>query len=292
MLSFKKVQDFKHNKYIKTSKSYIQLILGSLLTALALNLFLTQNSLAPGGASGLGTVLYKSVGIPVSVTVLTVNILLLAAGYKFLGKSVLYKTVLATILMSVFIEIFSRFDVLSKDLILSAVVGGALMGAGTGLTVISGGSTGGTDLAAILLSKIFAGVSIAKLILIVDSFVIVLSGIVFKNYEIMLYSALSLFIASKVADNIIEGVNFAVMIYIVSNKGEQIAKEIIISLRHGVTSIEGKGMYTNTSYPVLMCAIRKNEFVRLKRIVKAIDENAFIILTDARSVLGKGFNYY
>ncbi len=292
MLIPNKIIDIKHKQQIKTAKNYIQLVLGALATALALNLFLTQNNLAPGGASGLGTVLFKSLGIPVSVTVLLVNILLLIAGYKFLGKSVLYKTVLATILMSVFIEVFSHIDVLSRDLILSAVVGGALMGLGTGLTVVSGGSTGGTDLAAILLSKIFHGVSIAKLILIVDAFVIILSGVVFKNYEIMLYSALALFIASKVADNLIEGVNFAVMIYIVSNKGEQIAKEIIISLRHGVTSIDGKGMYTNTSYPVLMCVVRKNEFVRLKRIVKSIDENAFIILTDARSVFGKGFNYY
>ncbi len=284
------IGNLKEKAAFKTIKSYTQLTLGALSTALALNWFLTQNNLAPGGASGLGTVLFKSIGIPVSVTVLAVNIVLLIAGFKLMGKAVLFKTVIATVLMSAFIQMFSHISTLSDDLILSAVVGGALLGLGTGLTVAAGGSTGGTDLAAILLSKVFGGVSIAKLILIVDSFVILLSGLVFGDYEIMLYSALSLFIATKVADNIIEGVNFAVMLYIISNKGSEIAKEIIVNMRHGVTSIKGTGEYTGNSYPVLMCAIRKNEFVHLKKIVKSIDENAFIILTDARSVYGKGFN--
>ena len=282
--------NFKQNNAFKIFKSYAGLTSGALSTALALNWFLTQNNLAPGGASGLGTVLFKGMGIPVSVTVFAVNIVLLILGFKLMGRGVLFKTIIATLLMSVFIQVFSHSNALSDDLILSAVVGGALLGLGTGLTVVSGGSTGGTDLAAILLAKFFGGVSIAKLILIVDSFVILLSGIVFGDYEIMLYSALSLFIATKVADNIIEGVNFAVMLYIISDKGNLIAKEIIENMHHGVTSIKGTGEYTGNTYPVLMCAIRKNEFVQLKKTVKAIDENAFIILTDARSVYGKGFN--
>lgn len=276
----------------KILKSYINLFVGSLCTALALNLFLIPNNLAPGGVSGLATVLYKTVGINVSLTVFSANAVLLIAGFKFLKKLVLIKSILATVIMSVLIEALAFLTPLSLDPILSAVIGGALMGLGTGLTVTAGGSTGGTDLAALILNRFFPQLGVARLILIVDSFVILLSGVAFKNYEIMLYSALALFIASKVADNLIEGVNFALMIYIISSESKAISKSIIEELNHGVTAVRSTGVYTNTGYNMLICAIRKNEFVQLKRIVKAIDKNAFIILTDARSVYGKGFNYY
>lgn len=272
-----------------TIKNYFYLTLGAFLTAIALNVFLTPASLAPGGASGIATVLYKSANIPMYFTVLAVNAVLLLLGYKNLGKRVLFKTIYATVIMSFFIRLTENLGKIDNDFVLSAVMGGALMGAGTGLTVAGGGSTGGTDLAAILLNNLFGTITIAKLIMIIDFFVIVLSGIVFKNYQIMLYSAISLYISAKIADNIIEGVNFAVLVFIITDRGGQIGQALLNKLHHGVTSIESKGMYSNCSRSVLMCAVRRNEFVRLKQIVTNTDKNAFIILTDARNVLGEGF---
>ena len=273
-----------------SAKEYLLITAGSLLTALGLNLFLVPNSVAAGGASGLGTVLYLGFGIPVSAVVLAVNIILFAFGYRYLPKSALVRTLFATFALSAFIEIFSFLKPLTDNLILASVYGGLCLGAGTGMTVANGGSTGGSDMAAVIIYKQLHIFSVARLILFIDLFIIVLSGLVFSDFEIMLYAALALYVASVIADAIIEGVNFAKLVFVVSDKAEDIASEVMSKLDRGITALYGKGMYSKKDIPVLMCAVRRNQFVALRRIIRTIDKNAFIILSDAREVIGNGFN--
>lgn len=270
-------------------REYFFMALGAFAISLGLNLFLVPNSIAAGGASGLATVLYKSLGFPVSLSVLFINLILFILGMRYLSKESFLKTIAATIFLSAMLEIMSGITPVTDNPLLASVYGGVLFGIGTGITISNGGSTGGTDLAAVIIHRWAKNFSVARIILVIDFFVILLSGVVFKDYEIMLYAAIALYIASHVADDIIEGVNFTKLVYVMSSNSQLIADEIMKTLKRGVTSLQGTGMYMKKDMPVLMCAIRKSEFVKFRTIVNSIDENAFIILTDAREVLGKGF---
>jgi len=271
-------------------RDYVYLVLGSLSSALALDMFLAPNKIAPGGASGLGTILYNAAKIPVSLTVFAVNIILFAVGFKRLGKKIVAKTFLATALMSGFIQIFSFLEPFTHDLLLAAVLGSALLGLGSGLTIISGASTGGTDFLAIILNGIFPTVSIANFILIIDLFISVLAGFVFRDYAIFLYGIFGLYVCTQIVDKVINGVNYAKLVYVISEKSDEIAKCVMHNLNMGVTALYGKGMYRNRDQVILMCAMRRNDFPKFKKAIKMADENAFIILTEANEVLGEGFN--
>lgn len=275
---------------MKAVREYILIVLGSVLAALGIDLFLSPNKIAPGGASGLAIVLYNVIGIPVSVGVIGVNIVLFAIGYKQLSGNSLFKTAIASILLSFFIEVFARFLPLSDDMLLCCAYGGLLVGLGTGTVIVNGASSGGSDFAAILIHRIVPHISVAKLILAVDFGVVLVSGIVFKDYTVMLYAIVSLFVASKAAEFVIEGLNFSKLVYIISDKNNEIVSYIKYELRRGITSFKAKGEYSGHERTVLMCAVSPNQFPNLKSYIRSVDKNAFIILSDARSVFGEGFN--
>lgn len=275
---------------IQLAKEYIFITAGAFITALGFELFLVPNSIAAGGAGGLGTVIYHAFSIPVSVVVAAVNTVLFAFGYKYLSKGTLIKTLYATAVLTGFMQALSRFDAITENLLLASIYGGLCFGTGTGVTIANGGSTGGSDMTAVLLHRKFRFMPVARLILFVDLTVILLSGIVFSDFELMLYGAIALYVCSITADAIIEGVNFSKLVFVVSKHSEEIAKSVISELDRGITALSGKGMYSGNSYSVLMCAVRRNQFVKLKKIIQNTDKNAFIILTDAREVIGKGFN--
>ena len=271
-------------------KEYILTTIGSIITALGLNLFLIPNSIAAGGASGLGTVLHIVWGVPVSIVIPIINGILFILGFKHLGKSTIVKTLYSTLVLSLSLEVTSFLTPLTSELLLSAIYGGLLLGVGTGLTVANGGSTGGSDLAAIIIHKYVGRFTVARLILLLDLAVIVLSAIVLSDYEIMLYAAIALYTASITADAIIEGVNFSVLAFVITKKPEKVSAEIMDRIKRGITSLSGKGMYTKSELSVLLCAVRKTQFSKFKNVVRDTDENAFIILTDAREVFGNGFH--
>lgn len=271
-------------------KDYMYLVAGSLVSALALDMFLAPNKIAPGGASGLGTILYNAARVPVSVTVFAVNLILFVLGFKRLGKKVVIKTLFATVLMSGFIQIFSFLKPFTHDLLLATVLGGAMLGLGSGLTIISGASTGGTDFLAIILNGVFSHISIANFILVIDLFISILAGFVFKDYAIFLYGLFGLYVCTQVVDKVINGFNYARLVYVISDKSEQIASCVLNELNMGVTAVYGKGMYRNREQLILMCAMRRNDLPKFKKAVKTADENAFIILTEANEVFGEGFN--
>jgi len=204
--------------------------------------------------------------------------------------SALLKTVLGTVFVTFFIEVFSKIQPLTGDVLLSSVYGGLLVGVGTGLVVMCGASTGGSDFAALLLKKYFLTVSVAKLILIIDVAIALISGIVFSDYTLLLYAILSLFIMAKTADLVIEGINFSKLVLIISEKKSEISSYILNELNRGVTSLKAKGEYSGDEKNVIMTVISHNQFPLLKQYVEKTDEKAFIILSDARSVFGEGFN--
>lgn len=265
------------------------LILGGVaLTALALDWFLVPNKIAAGGVSGLATVIYYLWNIPVGVTMLAINIPLLLASVKFLGSRFGLKTVLGAVLLSVLVDVFARYtQPLTSDPLLASIYGGVLSGIGMGFAIKYGGSTGGTDLAALLFSH-FTLVSVGQSLLAIDAMVIILAGLVFDP-ELALYALLALFLTTKVIDVVQEGRAYNKAAYIVSRNPEPIAQAILHDLGRGVTALHGTGMFTRTEREVLFVIVSRHEIAALKEITRKLDPLAFVVISDVHEVLGEGF---
>ncbi|MDP4093060.1 MAG: YitT family protein [Bacillota bacterium] len=296
-----------YKKILKDWKQYLWITIGSFLTAAAINIFLVPYKIAPGGVSGIATVVYYLSGgkFPVGTTMLVLNVPLFLAGLRLVGRKFAFKTLYSTILLSVIIdstEPFSRYFVqhyliklnmaFTPDLLLYSLFGGFIMGLGLGLVFKSGATTGGTDLAARIVNHFIPNLTMGQIILFIDGSVVIFAAVAFQSFILGLYAIVTLVISSKIIDSVLEGVNFAKAVFIISDKSEEIADRILTDLDRGVTALEGTGMYTGQNKKVLLCIIQRGQLPALKEITKNIDEKAFVILTDIREVLGEGFKTY
>lgn len=273
----------------KTIIDYFYIALGSFILAFGINFFLVPHKISTGGVSGIGTVLYYIFDIPLSVTTLVINLLLFFFGYKTLKKSSIAKTIAGIVFLSVFLYLTEFFGSYSDDMLIASVFGGILVGVGVGLAVLKDASTGGSDFAALMLNKLMPHISVASFILLIDTIVIVASGIVFKNYTIMFYSVISLYISSKVTDFIMVSGDYAKSVYIISKNNDEIAREVMDDMERGVTGIYSKGCYNNDDNMMLMCIVKSKEIPKLLEKVKRLDNNAFTIISEVREVHGEGF---
>ncbi|NLY43096.1 MAG: YitT family protein [Clostridiaceae bacterium] len=273
-------------------QDYFYIVLGTILMAASMNMFLVPNKIVAGGISGFATVLFYLFKFPVGTTMFVLNVPLFLLGIRYLGGFFGVKTLFSTALLSVVIDLTTFLPVITRDPLLASIYGGIIMGVGMGFVFRSGATTGGTDLAAKLIHKFVPLFTIGQLLLIVDVVIIAFAAAVFHNYDMALYAVVTLFVSSKVIDGIVEGVNFAKAVFIISTHSNRIAERIMKDLDRGVTGLEGMGMYTGQEKTVLMCVLKRTEIPALKSIVKEIDKNAFIILADAREVLGEGFKTY
>lgn len=295
-----------NEKFKRGLKDYIWIILGSIITAAAINIFLVPYKIAPGGVTGIATVIYylSREWLPVGTIMLILNIPLFIFGMKFIGGRFIVRTLFSTIFLSAVIDLsepftksFSAQIALEKlsaspDFLLYSIFGGFFMGLGLGLVFRSGATTGGTDLAAKILHHFAPGLTMGKALLLIDSTVIIFAAVSFNSFLLALYSILALYISSKVVDIILEGINFAKAVYIISDFPDNIAQDIMKELDRGVTALNGTGMYTGKDKRVLYCIIQRGQLPVLKTLVKKIDPSAFIILSDVTEVLGEGFKTY
>lgn len=281
----------KNNKLIYYLYVLSMILLGTFLMAISLNMFLEPYTIAPGGLTGFAIVVNKLIGTPLWIINVVINIPLFLIGYKFLGKEGTIKTALGIILLTYFLNATLKLGNIqtTDDVLLASIFGGVIMGIALGLVFKIEGSTGGTDLIGLILNKFFPSVSVPKLMMIVDSMVVVMAGIVDKNIETALYSALALYISVRVADAIIEGFSYSKGFFIISNKPDDISKAIMDELGRGVTLLEGKGAYTKQQKDVLFVVVGRNQEVSVKQIVKRIDAYAFITVNTVHEVLGEGF---
>ncbi|MCT4564632.1 MAG: YitT family protein [Maledivibacter sp.] len=281
------------DKWYKLVLNYSGITIGTLLMAAGLLLFLEPNTIAPGGVTGLAIIIQKVTGIPMDVTNLAINIPLFILGILILGKAFGAKTAYGTAMLSLFIRIliivFGDNINATNDLLLASIFGGVILGIGIGMVFTAGGTTGGTDLAGAMLNKYFPGLSTAKLMMMIDLLIVATAGIVNKNIETSLYSVISLYIIVKVADLIVEGLNYSKAFYIITDYSEEISKEIFKELDRGATALKGRGMYTGSDRDVLLCVVNRAQVAKLKKIVYAIDHKAFIMVSNIHEVLGEGF---
>jgi len=272
--------------------SYILLTIGTFFIAAGLLLFLEPNTIAPGGVSGLAIVIKKLTGAEIYLTNILINIPLFAAGIYVLGRSFGVKTAYGTIVLSVFLWAFTKGGtsyMATDDMLLAAIFGGIMVGTGIGFVFRGGGTTGGTDLGGAILNKLFPGFSIAKMMMMLDLGVIAAAGIVDRKLETSLYSMIGLYVLVKVADFIVEGLDYSKSFHIVTDCPEEISRVIIDKLERGVTSLYGKGMYTGKDKQVLLVVVNRAQVSKLKELVMEIDPRAFIMVSTAHEVLGEGF---
>lgn len=285
----------------KLSKDFImdviQITIGCLIAAIALNILLSPAKISTGGASGVGVILYNMYNIPISLTVLLINIPLFIIALKDLGLKFCIKAIIGTLLLVLMLEVTKPLVNIewldfSNDLFLSSIFGGILMGLGLSLVFKGEGSTGGSDLLAQIIYKKRSSSSIGQLLLIIDTIVILSTIIAFRNVLLGLYSIIALYLANKTIEVVFEGINYSKVINIITKKDKEIVKQIIENLDKGVTTSKCIGEYTNEEYTHIITVVNNSQLPMVKRIVKTCDKQAFIYISPAHEVLGTGFKNF
>ncbi len=270
------------------ASAYGMIAIGTFSMALGINLIYQPMSMVTGGFTGIGILIQHFLPIPLWVVTFVLNVpLFLLAGTMF-GWHYVRKTVFASLCLTAFLAVIPQYPIHHQDYLMAAVSGGALNGVGLGFVFRRGASTGGTDLLSTILQKWFPAMNNAALLGVIDGVLVVFGMIVF-GIRIGLYSIVAVAVTSKLMDRMIEGMKFAKLLYIVSDYADEVAEEILREMNRGVTSLSGRGMYSSHEKNVLMCAVSRKELVKIRRLVKTIDKQAFIIISDVREIMGEGF---
>lgn len=268
---------------------FLGTIVGSAVMAFGVSSFLLPNQLSSGGFSGVATITYYLLNIPMGLMIMILNVpLFILAGYK-IGREFFIKSLIGTVSLSVFIDIFDRYPAVTTDRFLACIYGGAIIGIGTAIILRVGASTGGTELIANIIKVYNPYISMSSYLAVIDIIIIALNVIFFKHIEIGLYSAIAIYLYGQMIDIIFEGVYYTKLMFIISDRNEEIAKEITTDVKRGVTGLYGRGMFKEKDKLVLICAASRGDISKIKDIAKKIDGKCFIIIANAREVLGKGF---
>ncbi|MHD0398469.1 YitT family protein [Staphylococcus simulans] len=262
-------------------------VFGSFMFAAGVNTFIISAQLGEGGVTGLSIVFYYAFHISPAITNFVMNAILIAIGYKFLSKRSTYLTILATVLISVFLGLTESWHVETGNIIVNAIFGGASVGLGIGVIVLAGGTTAGTTILARLAHK-YLDVSTSYALLFFDLIVVAISFTVIPVNK-LLVTIISLYIGTKVMEFVIEGLNTKKAMTVISNRPDEVAKVIDQKIGRGVTIIDGRGYYSKEDKEILYVVISKTQVSKAKRLIRKIDESAFLVIHDVRDVYGNGF---
>lgn len=277
-------------KLFKETRRYFFMVLGCFSYALSLQTFLIPNKIVGGGISGAASLIEVLTTLPAGLFIVLLNIPILIFGLKLMGWQFIFRCFITTACLGLATEILSWFvPPITDDGILAAAYGGVLQGIGIGLFIKFETSSGGTELLARITNHIFPFGSIATHVAIFDALVVIVGAIALQNIENILYALILIFISAKVSDLIVLGLNKAKMCYIITTKSETISDFLISHSPRGITLINGTGMYTKMPKDVLLTCVKNNQVSYLKSSIKQLDDNAFVVVTDATEVYGKGF---
>ncbi len=285
----KKLKKFRLDK--RLIKDYILIVIGSAIAALGYVFFLLPLHIVPGGVTGISIILNKFFKTPFGLVTLGLNIPIFLMGLKMLGKIFGLRTVVGFALLGLFSDYFTyglKLPPLTENMLIGSLFGGVLLGAGLGFVFRGGGSTGGTDIIGRIIGT-YTNLSTGVGIIIVDSIIITGAGIAFKSIDAIFYGVLTLFLSSKIIDRILEGAPYARATFIFTEKTDEIIKMITQQLKRGATVLPGKGAYTKKDRNVIFCVVTKREIAHLRELIKEIDPNSFVVITEVYEVLGRGF---
>lgn len=265
-------------------------IAGGIIYSVAVLLFLSANEISPGGLTGIATVLNYLFMLPIGTVMFLLNIPILIIGFMKLGGVFILKTTVATVIISIILDIIESFlPAVRVDPILAAVFGGLLMGLGVSMFMLRGATTGGVDIIAKLINRRFTHMTVGRLMLLSDAVVVAFSAIAYKNVESALYSVIALYASSRVIDMMLYGADKGKIVYIITEKSAEMSREIMSLVKRGITLIGVTGAYTGRRLDMLMCTVRRNEVSAVCRLARENDGGAFIVIAEAGEILGEGF---
>lgn len=265
-------------------------MVGSFLFALGTHCFTAPNHMAPGGVTGLATIINFLSGVPIGVLTILINIPILLLGFWKVGRRYMIKTIVSLAAYSFFLDlVLSHIPVYTNDQMVACIFGGVTMGAGIGLVMSRGGSTGGMDIVNKLIQRRFPHLRLGQVQFATDLVIVTLSIAAYGSIEPAFYALICLYITAVALDAVLYGMNVCKMIYIVSKKTDDICKRIHSELDRGATVLKSYGSYTKEERPTIMVAVRQTEYYRLRRIIREVDPDAFVIMTSASEIVGEGF---
>ena len=265
-------------------------IIGCSLYAIGVNSFSLPNSIAQSGVTGLAIIFNYLFDVPVGTINFVLNVPLLILMWIFLGKKLVARTLWVTALLSVSLDVFALFmPAYTGDKILSALFCGVLQGAGLGLIMITGATSGGTDIVARLIHKRWPHITVGSMVLLSDAVIVGAGMLVFGSIESGLYAIILIFVSSKVIDTMIYGTGNGKMLMVVTQKADAVSKAIVTSTPRGVSILPAVGAYTGENKNILLCVARKSEISNIIKIIKSVDDKTFIIVSEANEILGEGF---
>lgn len=284
------------NKRLRCA-DYFMIAAGTGCVALGIQWLYAPIGLVTGGFSGIAIIVNAvsrdalEGGIPLWLTNLALNVPVFAAAYKVMGGSFVKRTGVATVLLSFWLYALPELDLTQQDPMLASIFGGVISGIGIGFVLLARATTGGTDLVAALIQKKLRHYSVVQIMQALDG-AVVLSGLFVFGINVGLYAVIAIFITSKVSDAWMEGLKFSKAALVITDCYEQVAQAVMETLGRGVTGLYAKGMYSGEDKCILYCVVSKKEIVYLKEIAVNIDPDAFVIVSDAREVLGEGFTWH
>ena len=271
----------------------IDLIAG-IAFGISVNVFTAPNHIAPGGVTGFATLMNYIFGVPIGLMSFCINVPLLLIGVRVLGKEFFFRTLKSVVIINfsvdVIVPMMVQGYVYTGEKIMAGLMGGVLMGVCVGSVLQRGSTSGGLDIVGRVVRKKMPQFSIGKIMFAGDFTILVVSMLVYKNIESGLNGLICIFVSSKVVDYLLYGMEKGMMLYVISDKAEEIAREIMSSIVRGATMIQAEGAYSRDPKKVVLCAIKEHQYPEVKRLNKQIDPNAFLMVNDAHDILGSGFN--
>ncbi|MGI5936690.1 MAG: YitT family protein [Oscillospiraceae bacterium] len=269
---------------------YAKIIIGSAIYAAGFIFFLYPNSIVTGGVTGVAMIVNYLTRLPVGLLVIILNIPLFALAWKKFGTAFMLSSLVGMVASSILMDVFGILSLaITSDSLLASVYGGFVTGVGLGLVLSANASTGGVDIVAKLLRRRYQYINFGTLILLLDAVIIAVFAVISRKYDSAMFAIISMFIASKVIDFVLYGAASCKVCYIITDESMAVRDAITRHLDRGVTFLRGEGGYSGREKQVILCVIKYQQIVDLKRLVREIDENAFIIISESREVFGNGF---
>ena len=270
--------------------SYAYIIAGAIIMSAGYAFFADPHKIVPGGVYGTAIVVHHVFGFPTGTVGLIFNIPLFIIGIIILGPRFGVKTFVGTILTSVFIDLFSKFGYtnVTDDIMLASVVSGVLIGVGLALIFKAKATTGGSDIIAQIVNK-YTKISVGQLLIMIDSVIVTVGIVAFKDFSLAFYALITIFITGKVLDAVLMGGNYRKAVFIISEKHEEIREKILFTLNRGGTYFLGKGMYKGDEKKIIYTAVNRRELAMLQEFVSNIDKDAFLTVFNTNQIFGQGF---
>ena len=289
----KSVKHFNPIKHITTRdiQDLLLILLGCAIVGAAFSFLTYPNNIVSGGLTGAAQIINLLTGLPVGVMVAVMNVPLFIVAWKRFGLRFIIFSLIGMAASSAAIDLFSLCQLtLTSDMLLASVYGGVLKGVGYGLVYHTGATTGGSDIGARLLRQKYGHINFGTISLALDAVVVLAFAVIFRRFDSAMYTIITMYVSSRIVNLILYGLVNSGVCYIITSEPRDIATEIGQRLRRGATILRGEGAYSGQERDVILCAVKRRQIPALKRIVSAVDENAFVIVTESHEVFGKNFS--